>query len=173
MAKRILEVYGGKTFESIDINSGELITYAAVPMFMFRQPDKFTMTMQMWRSKESFELKQDSLGPKFDRPFVPEDLAAFRTAYAPYIDPMEAAAMDWLGVAPETHDLQTISVDLQSLIVSASARHKTRKSVTQRATETDQDFEDIKTDYPAMVGAYNQLIWTYAQAKDGRYARFE
>lgn len=172
---RIFTNYGGLTADGFDFDTGDFLTLCAVPMTLHREAAKLVFRIAVWKSIGDFESREPSLSRLFDRvfSFTGDNLAQIRTGYASFIEPMEAAALDWLDVSAESYELDTLSIDLDSLRIYASAKHKTRPKLrVESETNSLEEFEQVKADYPELVQAYFGLIWTYAKTNDAKIAKF-
>jgi hypothetical protein len=167
--KRHIENYAPQKITSYDRNLSEFTLYS-IPMRLFRFGEKLKLTIEVYE-KGAFNSGEPITSP-LNREFEIEYAEAVKR-FPDFFRQIETNLCEYLEVELDHYSVESWDINLTNLSIRASAKHNTKPKLTvQNATETIEDFETIKAQYPNMVLAYFGFGRTFAAMNDEKLALF-
>lgn len=168
MSTRNISNYPHTRFQILNPLSGKIDTFYAVPTRLEFNRDKGVLVVEVFVNND-FNNFGASLGHHNRHLPISGEVME---SYSALFDMIRAGGMSFLE-AGKDFELEQMQIDLQSLKVSLTARHREKENrIISDKTTTPEEFEQLKTDFPQIVQAFAGFALDYMATND-QFAKFE
>ena len=169
METRNLQNYPFKSFDSTDYFTGDLVSLKAVPTRFYLFQGNGVLQIEVFKSETSFNNREAS-SPNLNKN-LPVNSNVIQT-YSQLFQMIEENLLAFLNI-DENYQLEMLEIDLNTLKIRVSARHKTKTNrVISDETANYQEFENLKQLYPGISTSVIEFAFEY-MATNQQLAKFK
>lgn len=170
MEKRDINNYPHKSRDIEDIFSGNINEYKCVPMRFNLNNGTGSLFVEAWKSADDFNSRAQS-SPALSKSLpITADVVK---NYSELFQMIEVSSLNFLEVSDTDFSLERIEISLTELKIRVGAKHKSKVNrIVSDETNDWQEFELVKSQYPALVGGFIQFAFDY-MASNEQLAKFK